>query len=621
MAAGDTTFITDGSMSFSGGVNSLLPTTIQSARNPDGLPRNQLAWLVNGTVRDGGISPRDGYVYIGTIYAPTGLYQGGVMYQSDAANPYLIISISGLTLKVDPDNIGGIVNLTNQFPSTAMPATIPYFYYPWSQPEEFTVIQTGDYTTLPLIWDGTTLSRSEGITNPAVAPGTPGVNEIPAAAAMDYFMNRLWYQQGRQYSAGDIVKGASGTAQYDFRDSVLNVTENPLVLGGDGFTVPDGAGNLRALAHSLQVNVNLGQGNLYPFARRAIYSQYVPITRADWIGADNNNQPLQTIAQLSNGSVNDRSIVAVNGDLYFMTATPDIASLNIAQRYFNQPGNISLSAAENRVLQFANRALLGFATGIQCNNRMFQATLPMQLPQGVVHQASIPLDFLPMSTFGSNFNPVWEGHHEGLQILQYFSGDFGFPRTFAATVSAVDTPAAPKGSIQLYEIVTAQKFDENPNGESRIQWQIEFPAYTWGDEFQLKKLIGCELWIDRIFGTVDFLMEYRPDGETCWQPWHQWQICSAKNSCEDAQNPICYPLTPYGEGYRQTMQLPVPPQTCESQSGRPSNQGFQFQPRLTIRGYCRLRGIQLFAEPVKRSLYGQLVCLLKKFVGANRLVG
>ena len=35
-------------------------------------------------------------------------------------------------------------------------------------------------------------------------------------------------------------------------------------------------------------------------------------------GRPNNNQPQQTIAQLSNGSVNDRSIVAWNGELAFI---------------------------------------------------------------------------------------------------------------------------------------------------------------------------------------------------------------------------------------------------------------------------------------------------------------
>ena len=95
------TFIVDGSLDFSGGVNSLAVTTIASPRNPNGLARNELAWLVNGTVRDGGINPRNGYKFLGTIAPPSGLFQGAAMYQPDDANPYIIACISGI---IAPDD-------------------------------------------------------------------------------------------------------------------------------------------------------------------------------------------------------------------------------------------------------------------------------------------------------------------------------------------------------------------------------------------------------------------------------------------------------------------------------------------------------------------------------------
>lgn len=631
MAAGDT-FQVDGSLDFSGGVNSLAVTTVASPRNPNGLMRNELAWLVNGTVRDGGISPRNGYTFLGTLYDPSGLFQGAATYQPDNANPLLMVCISGQTFLIDPDNVPGMQNLTNSYPATALPPNLPYFYF--CQAEQFMVIQAGDYATLPLFFDGTKLSRSVGITNPNFTPslsGENGINEIPPAGPMDYFMQRLWYAQGRTYSAGDIVKNlGSGTAVYNYRDSVLQITENPLAIGGDGFTVPDNAGNIRALDHSIALQVSPPDGQLFASSREAIYAQSVPITRTQWVATTNNAQAQQTIAQISDGPVNDRSVVAINGDLYYQTLEPGIASLALATRYFTQPGNIELSAAEDRILNFVNRGLLPFATGCYFDNRLLESSLPAQLPQGVAHAAIIPLDFLPISTFGSNFQPVWEGHHEGVQVLQMLTGDFGgLRRQFMITVAAADSPAGPAGSIQLYETVQNSTFDynaqtsaANPTGESRINWQMEFPAFTWGDEFALKKMVGGELWVDRIAGEVLFLMEWRPDGETCWQTWHEWSVCSARNSCEDVVNPVCYPLTPYGQGYRQTMGLPLPPQTCESQSGRPSNVGFQMQCRLTIKGACRVRGIQLFAEPVQRGMYQMMVCLAKKwYKGLMRFIG
>ena len=98
----DPKFMTDGSLDFSGGVNSLKVTTIASARNPNGLQRNELAWMVNCSCRDGSLFPRSAYVYLSNIKGPSSLYQGAGLYQPDNANPYLLVAISGHIYKVDP---------------------------------------------------------------------------------------------------------------------------------------------------------------------------------------------------------------------------------------------------------------------------------------------------------------------------------------------------------------------------------------------------------------------------------------------------------------------------------------------------------------------------------------
>jgi len=40
--------------------------------------------------------------------------------------------------------------------------------------------------------------------------------------------------------------------------------------------------------------------------------------------------------------------------------------------------------------------------------------------------------------------------------------------------------------------------------------------------------------------------------------------------------------------------------------GRPGNVGYQMQPRLTVKGFCRVRGLLLHAEQVERKLYTNL---------------
>lgn len=585
----------DGSVDFSGGVNSIKVPTIAGQENPNGLARNELAWLNNATVRDGGITQRTGYRLLGTIDEGGGLYQGGFMYEPDFfENPYLILSIGGRIYKVIPDLLGSVTDLSAAFGLTN-PPDVEQAYF--CQGEKYLINQAGDNTTLPLFWDGASLRRSKGITNTAVAPGTPGVNEIPAATAMDYYMGRLWYAQGRQYSAGDIVGGPSGTLANRFRDAILNVTENPLVLGGDGFTVPTNAGNIRALKHNANLDSVLGQGQLFVFTRKAVYATTVPVTRSDWIAADSSNAPLQKVIQLVNGSVNDRCIIPVNGDLFYQSLEPSIRSIISALRYFNQWGNIQISANEQRILQFNDRALLHGATGVYFDNRLWQSALPRTTVRGIGHDALVPLDFVPLSSFGGDKQPVWEGMGQGLVVLQCFSGNFGgLERSFMICVSKQNT-------LQLWEMTSSERTDMNASGEERVTWQIEFPAYNWSEPFALKKLVSAELWIDKLFGKVEFTMEYRPDSDPCWKLWHKWDECTARNSCEDAINPVCYPLDTYRESFRSTVTLSKPPESAESFTGRPTYIAYQIQPRLTITGWCRVRALLLHAERWQRRLY------------------
>jgi hypothetical protein len=431
------------------------------------------------------------------------------------------------------------------------------------------------------------------LTQVVVAP------EIPAATAMDYYQGRLWYATDRLYAAGDIVGGDSGTLAYNNRDSVLRVTENPMITGGDGFTVPDQSGNIRALAHSANLNATLGQGQLFIFTRRAVYAMDVPVTRKDWTDANSKNQPLQTVVQLVNGATGDRSVVPVNGDLYFQSFEPGIRSLVSAIRYFQQPGNIEISANENRILQFNDRELLRFGSGIEFDNRLLMTALPYQTAQGVAHRAIVPLDFVPISSFNQSYTPVWEGHWEGIDIMQMFAGDFGGRQRAFAVVRSRTTE-----EIWLWELTRGDKFED---GDKRVTMQMEFPSFTFNSITELKKLLGGELWLDRLTGTVEFHLSYRVDGETCEVPWIKWKECSARDSDEyKAPRLTPYP-TPCGTGYRQTIDFPAPPTTC-SQMKRPSNIGFQFQPILRVHGYCRIRGIFLHATPYQKKLWENLPC-------------
>jgi hypothetical protein len=596
----------DGTFDFSGGIDSASVTTVQSEANPLGLPRNMLAWLTNGTVRGGGVTQRDGFANLCKVHDGTALYQGGYLYEPLFGNPYAILQIGGRIYQVRLDTDNSVVDLSAKFGLTN-PANVPQVFM--CQGEQFLIIQAGDLSTnptptLPLIWDGVKLRRSVGIIGPNNTPngGITPFNELPAAGPMVYYQGRLWYAIGRTYTAGDIVDGPSGTpgAPYFLKDSILKVTENPLALGGDSFTVPNNAGNITALAYTANIDTTLGQGLLYIFTRRQVYALNVPVTRAAWIAADASNRPVQTIQQIKFGAVSDRCVVHVNGDLFYQSLEPSIRSLFISTRFFQQWGNVAISRNVDRALAFNNRALMPFATGIEFDNRMLQGILPVQTPVGVAFQAIAVLDYDIISSLGREQGgtrppPAWEGMYEGLDVLQLFEGDFGgLQRAFSVSHSRAD------GSIQVWELTD---FATRDNGDNRVTWYFESPAFTWSREFDLKELDGGELWFDTIAGEVDLTVEYRVDADPCWQTWHKQKFCAARTDCElPPGTPHCYPTVTFCEGFKFPITLPKP-QTgrCESMSKRPTNRGYQFQVRVTLKGFCRVRGVLLFALPIERK--------------------
>jgi hypothetical protein len=433
----------------------------------------------------------------------------------------------------------------------------------------------------------------------------PGINESPAAMMMDYYGTRLWYAQARSFSAGDMSGGPSGTALYRRRDAILNVTENPLCFAGDGFTVPTNAGNIRAIRHSTQLNQALGQGQLYVGTRKAWYQMTVPTTRTDWIGADSNNQPELTVVDQPSGPVGERSVVPTNGDLYYQSFTPSIRSLKRAQTYMDTPGNTAISQNEQRALQVNDRALMRFSSAIYFDSRILNLVLPQLALDGVniIHKAILPLDFDNVSNYEGRLAAIWEGAWDGLDYLHLFEGDFGgLDRAFGVVISEVD------GSINVWELTTDNRRE---NGDNRVTWSPEFPAYNWSSsrlEFDLKQLNGGELWVDKVSGTVELDVYYRVDAEPCWRRWFHCSFCAER--CEDT-NPVitAYPCEPFREGYVFPIAFPEPQAgLCGDMRVRPPTIGYQFQVKIMLKGWCRIRGLLLHALPKMKPQYQGICC-------------
>lgn len=493
--------------------------------------------------------------------------------------------------------------------TTIVPAT-DYFLYnqPWTnQPAFIWGNIKFNFTPNPLaaiVGDQVWLinlndPRAGTVIDPVSNP--PQDAQLPAALAMDYYMGRLWLALGREYVAGDIVGGTSGTGIYDKRDAILNMTENAYTVGGGAFIVPTNAGNIRALNHAANLDSALGEGQLKVFTRKSVYSVNVSPDRSAWLAL---TEPLQRVEQINFGAIGDRCAVPVNGDLYYRSVD-GVRSLTQAIRYFNQPGNTPISREETRAIISDDRALLQYCSGIEFSNRLLMTCQPYQTAYGVAHKGVMPLNFDLLSQIDGKLPPAWEGIWEGLNIMQMWKGDFGGRERAFALAYSEDNNA-----LEIWEIMDTELFDYNTHGESRITWAFETPSFTWDKPFTLKELETIELWVDKVFGTVEFTAYVRAGQSACWTLWHNWQICSPRNECElpGAPEDCPYPQQRYPQQYKQPMVLPKPPSICDEMNGRPINLGYAFQFRIVIKGQCRVRGLLAHCYQKETSPFDGKTC-------------
>lgn len=589
--------------------------------------------------------PAVGSSFLVTLTAP---FQGtlgetvfinGKAFQATSPNDFITVETSvtsfpgsvipaGAVFNTRPGGVF-IATTTADFivPNATVPVSIPITPpYVGVTPAAVSLVDThGGYTNLNT-WAITAVGVAPPgpnqvyLTNLTGIPGDPipvgdtleTAPQLPAGLAMDYYMGRIWICNGREYLAGDIVGGPSGSAIYGYRNSILYMTENAFTVSGGAFIVPSQAGNIRALKHPANLDTALGEGQLLPMTRRNIYSTNVSPTRAEWAEL---KEPIQRVAQINYGTVSDRSVVTVNADLYYQ-AVDGVRSFKQGIRYVNEgPGNVPLSQEEQRIFDLNDRSLLRWATGVDFNTRLLQSVSPYATPVGVAHRGAMPLNFVPLNTMANKLPPIWEGVWEGVSVLKWLKGDFGGrQRCFGVVWSELNqaievweqTQDAPEDQIAPQQVIPGTSDGQH----SRITWSFETPAFDWGDAFAMKQLDSLELWVDRLTGTVDFSLEWRPDQFPCWVPWNRWQECSAKNECEliNALLPCDHPTQVYPPSYRASMAMPQPPIECNQIMGRPMHRGYTFQFRLTIKGQCRVRGLLVHALPLEKQPYTGLVC-------------
>jgi hypothetical protein len=178
-------------------------------------------------------------------------------------------------------------------------------------------------------------------------------------------------------------------------------------------------------------------------------------------------------------------------------------------------------------------------------------------------------------------------------------------------ITKFTTPAVFVGTLltgNFNSLITSSIYNSSSLTLNRIpieSW-LDSRAMSFGDPEQLKKLIMGELYLDDIVDAVVIKIYFRPDQYPLWTAWTTLTICANVSQCtftsDDAGT--CVMWAEERKQYGARITLPRPPETCNNITGKPMNRGFEFQFRMEITGYCRIRKFKLHALEEQQQMEG-----------------
>lgn len=446
------------------------------------------------------------------------------------------------------------------------------------QADKFHVTQDGE--SKPIIFDGSEAWRA-------------GEGEVPVGTFMAYGMGRLCVavKNRRQISFGDLYGSHDGTVTTvngktvrkksfdDPGDSVLQFSEATYLNEGFNASIAFALGEITGMRFAPQQDSAVGDGELLAFSESGVSSFFLSQPREIW-----KDSAFQRVTLLGIGGRSHDMIVPFNGDLWFR-ADDGWRSYRQARAEIQGWAHLPLSSEIRDLMESDTSRLLQFGSAINFDNRLIATCSPRTNQGKVYHNGLTALDFDVLSTFGQATRPAWDGHWQKLKFLKLVTGKFnGINRAFAFAID-------PDGKNQIYELTT-HDYDDF---DGPIDWDLEMRSMDFESPFNLKDILGGDVWVNDVSNEVVIQVESKTDQEPEWQPWTTIPVISKVGECGAV---TCGGVPTIRKGYYPRRTISKPPASCNEQTKKLGGLAFEFQTKLSGSGHCRIDRFRLSAIQV-----------------------
>lgn len=535
---------------------------------PTALSNSTVVKSVNRTFRAGVNGPRPPFLHMpfemseGSVsykdLVSEGNFQGWFAYQKKRPGRQdgIVFSCAGIIFFAVLVNERFLVSMV-------MDGNDPYLMHTWfEQVEEWLYIQNGK--DLPIFWDGLLPSEARR--------SNPEANEMPIGTLMSASNGRIFLSNAYdQTIASDIIFGNSQTDT----TGPQRFTENQYEAEGGYFGTPTLIGPIGGMVSVPRQGTINGQGELLILCRNGAFALETSVSRLLW-----KDSRIQAITMVGRGTDAPGSVVAINNDIWFKSEG-DIASYQLSRS--DQSSKFSLTKASRPVnpwLETETSWLRQFTSSIYFDNRLLTTLHPVvDAPSNEdygshrYHRGILALDLDQPSQAPGDGAINWDGLWTGIQPCSLLKvGD----RAFAFSHDK-------DGKNRIYEIGREPDEDRIDGYMVEPEWfyitkQFDWNAVGKSNQFEVKRLVGGEVWVSKVITRGAIGVDFRPDNLV---GWYEFQPTKDIGPNFAGTLDFTFPRS-------LRIKFPSPDNSCSRGSPYPVNKGATFQFMIKGRGLMRI---------------------------------